>query len=42
MWADVKTTGDGVLIEFPSVAGAVQCAVALQNRAKATRQNVTT
>ena len=27
----VKTTGDGVLIEFPSVVGAVQCALALQN-----------
>jgi adenylate cyclase len=27
----VKTTGDGVLIEFPSVVGAVQCAVVLQN-----------
>jgi adenylate cyclase len=27
----VKTIGDGVLIEFPSVVGAVQCAVALQN-----------
>jgi adenylate cyclase len=26
----VKTTGDGVLTEFPSVVGAVQCAVALQ------------
>src|SRR6266480_76427 len=26
----VKTTGDGVLIEFPSVVGAVQCAVALR------------
>src|SRR3954447_7358423 len=26
----VKTTGDGVLIEFPSVVGAVECAVALQ------------
>src|SRR5207248_10376347 len=26
----VKTTGDGVLIEFPSVVEAVQCAVALQ------------
>src|SRR3954454_2408179 len=26
----VKTTGDGVLIEFPSVVGAVQCATALQ------------
>jgi adenylate cyclase len=28
----VKTTGDGVLIEFPSVVGAVQCAVAFQKR----------
>jgi len=26
----VKTTGDGVLIEFGSVVGAVQCALALQ------------
>ena len=26
----VKTTGDGVLIEFPSVVGAVQCAAAFQ------------
>src|SRR3954447_10077171 len=26
----VKTTGDGVLIEFPSVVRAVQCAIALQ------------
>src|SRR4051794_41263077 len=26
----VNTTGDGVLIEFPSVVGAVQCAIALQ------------
>jgi adenylate cyclase len=26
----VKTTGGGVLVEFPSVVGAVQCAVALQ------------
>jgi adenylate cyclase len=26
----VKTTGDGVLIEFPSVVGAVLCALALQ------------
>ena len=26
----VKTTGDGVLIEFPSAVGAVQCAVSLQ------------
>src|SRR6516165_4612725 len=27
----VKTTGDGALIEFGSVVGAVQCAIALQN-----------
>ena len=26
----VKTTGDGILIEFPSVVGAVACAVAVQ------------
>src|SRR5947207_11585203 len=26
----VKTTGDGVLIEFPSAVGAMQCAVSLQ------------
>jgi len=26
----VKTTGDGVLIEFGSVVGAVECALALQ------------
>ena len=26
----VKSTGDGVLIEFGSVVGAVQCAMALQ------------
>jgi adenylate cyclase len=29
----VKTTGDGVLIEFGSVVGAVQCAIALQKLA---------
>src|SRR6266478_4860757 len=29
----VKTTGDGVLIEFGSVVGAVQCALALQRLA---------
>ena len=28
----VKTTGDGVLIEFPSVVRAVECAVALQQQ----------
>lgn len=27
----VKTTGDGILIEFPSVVGAVQCAVEVQH-----------
>jgi adenylate cyclase len=27
----VKTTGDGALIEFGSVVGAVECALALQN-----------
>jgi class 3 adenylate cyclase len=29
----VKTTGDGVLIEFGSVVGAVECALALQQLA---------
>ncbi|HEY1430058.1 MAG TPA: adenylate/guanylate cyclase domain-containing protein, partial [Stellaceae bacterium] len=29
----VKTTGDGLLIEFGSVVGAVECALALQNLA---------
>jgi class 3 adenylate cyclase len=29
----VKTTGDGMLIEFGSVVGAVQCAIALQQLA---------
>jgi adenylate cyclase len=28
----VKTTGDGVLLEFPSVVAAVECAIAIQNR----------
>jgi adenylate cyclase len=29
----VKTTGDGILIEFGSVVGAVECALALQRLA---------
>ena len=27
----VKTTGDGLLLEFPSIVAAVDCAVAVQN-----------
>ena len=27
----VKTTGDGVLLEFPSVVAAVECAILIQN-----------
>src|SRR5260370_35032190 len=36
----VKTTGDGILIEFPSVVEAVICAVALQ-RGMAARNDAT-
>src|SRR6516225_8084375 len=35
----VKTTGDGLLIEFGSVVGAVECALALQHLA--TERNTT-
>jgi adenylate cyclase len=37
----VKTTGDGILIEFPSVVEAVACAVAIQ-RGMAARNNAAT
>ena len=30
----VKTTGDGLLVEFPSVVGAVRCAVEVQRAMK--------
>jgi class 3 adenylate cyclase len=36
----VKTTGDGVLIEFGSVVGAVECALALQRLASARNAGV--
>ena len=28
----VKTTGDGVLLEFPSVVAAAECAIAIQQQ----------
>ena len=37
-----KTTGDGVLIEFASVVGAVECALALQNLAAQRNATVAT
>jgi class 3 adenylate cyclase len=36
----VKTTGDGLLIEFPSVVGAVQCAVEVQRAMQARNTDV--
>ena len=37
----VKTTGDGVLIEFGSVVGAVECAIALQHLAAERNAGIT-
>src|SRR5215472_16819401 len=37
----VKTTGDGVLIEFGSVVGAVECALALQQLATVRNADIT-
>src|SRR5262245_25924948 len=37
----VKTTGDGVLIEFGSVVGAVECALALQRLAAERNAEIT-
>src|SRR5438046_7312755 len=36
----VKTTGDGVLLEFPSVVNAVECAVAVQSAMRERNQDV--
>src|SRR6516164_8703100 len=37
----VKTTGDGVLIEFGSMVGAVECAIALQQLAAERNAGIT-
>ena len=37
----VKTTGDGVLIEFGSVVGAVECALSLQQQAAERNSGIT-
>ena len=37
----VKATGDGILIEFGSVVGAVECALALQNLAAERNSDLT-
>jgi adenylate cyclase len=36
----VKTTGDGVLLEFPSIVAAVDCAVVVQNLMRERNRNV--
>src|SRR3954447_22839242 len=36
----IKTTGDGMLVEFQSVTGAVQCAVEIQERMARRNANV--
>jgi type VI secretion system ImpC/EvpB family protein len=36
----VKTTGDGLLIEFPSIVGAIECGVAIQDAMAARNQGI--